>query len=173
MELKTASPEQPVANKIEIAKAKLTKDLTLEVVYNEQTNEGPITHSVTGSAKVHDDLRIAMKDLVPHIANMCDQYNKEGQPDIEKIVCRGVTITDGKNPGYILTGVRELQSGKKITLNTPLLSVETSDEVYPDIDDLREGILTVGGEVRLYLFAGKKAADSQLELELDGEDEDN
>ena len=172
MELKTTSPEQKVENKIEIAKAKLTKDLTLEVVYHEQTSEGPITHSVTGSAKVHDDLRIAMKDLVPHIANMCDQYNKEGRPDLEKIVCRGITITDGKNPGYILTGVRELQSGKKITLNTPLLSVETSDEVYPAIDDLREGIITVGMEVRAYLFNGKKAADSQLELELDVEGEE-
>lgn len=158
------------SNRIDIKKAKIDKEYHLSVDYSEQTSEGVINHNVNGAAAVHDDLRLAMKELVPHIANLCEQYNNEGEPDIENIVCRGITITDGKNAGYILTGVRELSTGKKITLNTPLLSADTDEEVYEQIDNLRDQVISVGAEVRKYLFEGKKAADVQGDMFSEGEE---
>lgn len=173
MNLKTESPEQKAEHKIEIRKVKIDKNYCPSIEFIEHTKEGIINHTVNGAAAVHDDFRIAMKALVPHIADLCDQYGDHGDLDTEHIVARGVTSTDGKNPGWILTGVRELKSGKKITLNTPLLSVETDEEKYPEIEKLREAIITIGMEVRAYLFTGKKASDSQGELFPEGQEEQN
>lgn len=165
MELKTQSPEQKQENKIEIKKVKLDKDNLPAIEYIEHTQDGIINHTVNGAAAVHEDFRAAMDALTSHIADLCDQYNSKGDLDTESIDARGVTCTDGKNSGWILTGVRELKSGKKITLNTPLLNEETDEEKYPAIEELREAVITIGMEVRAYLFTGKKSAEPQGELE--------
>lgn len=156
-----------VQNKIELKGAKLDKELKLTVSYVEKTSEGDIHHTFTGAAAVHDDLRLAFNELAPHAAKLCEVYNKEGKLNSEKIAVRGISISDS---GYVFTFLHELSNGKKMTMNTPLLHPETAEDVYPEIEALREAVITAGLEVRAYVFTGKKAADLQGDMFAEGEE---
>lgn len=153
-----------MSNKIDITKAKIDKDFKMEVEYSEQTSEGVINHVVKGASQVHDDLRIAYKALVPHAASLCEVFNKDGELDTENIILRGINISTGNKSGYVFTMLRELSNGKKIVMNTPLLSAEADEETYEEIDELRDLLNTASEEVRLHVFEGKKAADAQADM---------
>ncbi len=155
-------------NKIDLKKAKLDKELKLEVEYSEQTHDGAIDHSVKGAVAVHNDLRIAFNAIGIHAVKIAELYNDKGEFSAENIAMRGIYISDGKNAGYIFSFLRELSTGHKMNINTPLLSVDS--EKYDDMDELIELVRKAGDEVRAYLFEGKNATSDQGNLFKEGED---
>ncbi len=58
---------------ITIKKAKIKNNLFLEVEYSEKQKDGTNTVKKDCTAPVHDDLKLAFKKLVPHLAVVCGQ----------------------------------------------------------------------------------------------------
>lgn len=156
--------------KVTINKAKLAKGLHLEVDYSQHQNGSVDNVSQACSADVHDDLRAAFKKLAPHLAALTEQFDKEGKL-VDTIECRGFSIKgDDEAEGITLTGLRNLSSGRTITLNSPFL--KWNSDVYGDVDQLQEDVDAAIEEVREYLFNNKHKSDDQMGI-FDNVEENN
>ncbi len=142
----------------EIKKVKLKRGMFLQVDYTLNTEDDTQEISKSSNSVVHDDLKQALKNLSPHLRDLCEQA-----ADSEMEVT-GFTITGG-GEGIVLTGTRKLLSGKTLNLNSPNERWENSE--YSASQELGELLETAKGEVSQYLFEGKHAPKAQQELDFD------
>lgn len=163
---------------IEVFYGKL-KGETCEFSYYETTEAGHNIINASCDGIAHDDLRNAFKQLVPHLAFMCDEvedgkYLEKAMDDIsmiafdskigEKLNKFDVTSFklsgSGASESVVITGRKKLKSGKSVYLNTPAIKWE--DE-YQYINELRKAVETCKSEIVQYQD-GKTAPDLQGDL---------
>lgn len=159
------------AETIEIRKAKITSNDTLEVEYS--TNGNTIT--IKSKAKIHGDLKEAFEELVPHFAMLCDLKEVKQIPSIfEDVRITGqhnlrvsCISMDHKVPatGVTITGIKQINNNKQITINSPFTEFDSENEPYPFSGYLCKSISKCKDEVIEYLN-GKAAEDPQMALEL-------
>lgn len=154
---------------MEIIKAKITKDSTLEATYRDDTG----TISIAGKNLVTNDLIDSFAKLIPHLAFLTEQKEAVGEkldtlPDISKILevtgySRG---GQDESSGVTLTGKRILQSGKILNLNSPFTQFENENEQYEYQFELEQALETCEYEVNEYLFNKKwKVVQQELPFE--------
>ncbi|HDZ25259.1 hypothetical protein LCGC14_0501120 [marine sediment metagenome] len=171
---------------MEIKKAKLVKDATMEISYIEnivhnegETNEYSTRNKFTGEFEdvVHDDLKEAFAGLVHHFAIICEQIQLiEGTElkDYTEILedYKVTAMSLGGKPGaegVVITGQRILTSGMVLQLNTPFILFE-SEGGYKQSEELLAACKKVVTEVREYLNG--KQGDHQLDLEFATDDKE-
>ena len=154
---------------MEIIKAKITKDSTLEATYRDDTG----TISIAGKNLVTNDLIDAFAKLIPHLAFLTEQKEASGEkldtlPDISKILeVTGYTRGgQDESAGVTLTGKRILQSGKVLNLNSPFTQLQNENEQYEYQFELEQALETCEYEVHEYLFNQKwKVVQQELPFE--------
>lgn len=152
-----------VRGNITITKAKLIKGINIYVDYSEQLNDGVNNHSQACTADAHNDLRQAFKQLSPHLASLCEQYEADGKLT-KNIECRGFSIKGAdENEGVVLTGYRTISNGHAVILNSPFTKFENTD-AYPAMKSLLKDLAMCKVEVMAYLFENKKQPDPQMSL---------
>ena len=155
---------------MDITKVKITKENTLTVTYRD-ADENMVT--VEGKNIVHGDLRAAFKNLVGHIAILCElrEAKEESLPDelkdLSTVEVTGYSIggTD-EDEGVTLIGKRFLKSNKVLNLIAPFTKFNNDNEEYPFSFELMNIIETCNYEAEQYLTA-KKWAIVQQELPFD------
>lgn len=158
---------------VEITSGKIKND-ACHYTYGEKTENGSQEVDVKPQALIHDDMRRAFRQLVPHLAYICELVPKNKQLDIAmddiqrlsdgsplfgdlvnyKVTAFKVSGT-GDAQGVTITGQKKLDSGKILNLNTPFLKWE--DE-YAYIQELRIAIGSCQSEILQYM-EGKFAPD--------------
>lgn len=156
-----------------IMKAKVTKDNTLVAIYKDE-NGDTITHE--GKNLVTSDLLDAFRDLIPHIAILCEQ-KEAGEEGIDTLPESIYTVLEvsgysiggsDDNEGVTLTGKRFLQSKKVLNLNAPFTMFSNENETYEYAFELEQAILACEYEVKEYLFNKKwKVVQQELPFEED------
>lgn len=171
---------------IDITAAKLKGDFC-DYSFKERTLNGSQQVEVKDcEVIIHDDLRDKFRQLIPHLAFICDQVkdtpqleeaiedmkatsygDEEGEHFLSNFNVTGFKISgSGDNQGVTLIGQRKLLSGKVLNLVTPFIRYE--DE-YLYMNELRIAVSECQEEVAQYM-QGKKAPDAQLSL-FDGEED--
>lgn len=156
---------------MEIKKAKVTKDNTLVATYSDETG----TVTVEGKNLVTNDLINAFKELVPHMAFLCELKEADGKnflgdmPDnIDSILeVTGYSVGgDGDSRGVTLTGKRFLKSNKVLNLNAPFTKFADENEDYQFQFELEQAIEACSYEVNEYIFNKKwKVVQQELPFE--------
>lgn len=159
---------------MEFQKIQLTKQNTLNVTYKNE--DGDIVQ-VAGANVVHKDLRKAMEALIPHLGIITEQreaYNttlkalqaqsiKDDADNIYKrMTVDGLSFSNSERR-VSLTGSRILAKSGVITLSTPTIDMEDSDD-YMYNDDLSLDIDAVKYEAKCYLEE-KKWGVKQAEID--------
>lgn len=155
---------------MDITKVKITKENTLTVTYRD-ADENMV--KVEGKNIVHGDLRAAFKNLVGHIAILCElrEAKEESLPDelkdLSTVEVTGYSIggTD-EDEGVTLIGKRFLQSKKVLNLIAPFTKFANENEEYPHSFTLLQAIEACNYEAEQYLTA-KKWGIVQQELPFD------
>ena len=159
---------------MKILKAKVTKDSTLIATYRNDDGD-TLTHE--GKNLVTSDLLNAFKDLIPHLAFLCELKEADGKESLDelpetvfqKLEVSGYTVGgDGDDEGVTLIGKRFLQSKKVLNLNSPFTKFSNENEEYSFAFDLSQAIFACEYEVKEYLF-NKKWRMVQQELPFDEE----
>ncbi len=158
-----------------ILKAKITSDNTLDVSFEHTIKEGLVLkhNGVEGSAIVHEDLKKAFANLIPHFVLLCDlkeesfidKDNIEATPleQLNNIIITGLTISgNGESEGITIQG-QKLIGVKCLNLNSPFQKWE--DE-YSHASSLGECIEAIKFEVGQYL-SGRKFYAKQIEMEFE------
>lgn len=154
-------------------KIQLTKQNTLNVVYS---NENGDTVSVTGANIVHQDLKEALRNLVPHLTLLSEQregYNNtleelEQQREWEeksiytRMAVTGVTLNVDE---VSVSGTRILERGDIIRISTPKIST-VDDENYGYKSELSLALDNLKYEAEQYIVERKWAL-KQGELDFD------
>lgn len=164
-------------SQVEITAGKLKYDYC-DYSFNERTENGKQDVNVSPETIIHDDLRNSFRQLVPHLAFMCDYVpnsytlemavdnmselpeNDLSQQLLEFKVTAFKISGSGDSQGVTITGQKKLKSGKVLNLNTPFLKWE--DE-YEFSQELRIAIGNIQSEIIQY-SEGKKAPDAQMSL---------
>jgi hypothetical protein len=176
-----AIPEAPVTK---IVKAKIKGDCIhaeWETTANLVTNK----LNIESGALIHNDLREAFMELVPHIANICElseagvaetilsdersmgDWSHEEASLLGSITATGIILTgENEQQGVMLMAGKKLATGGYLNLVSPILKFEV--ESYRYMNQLHSTIYACMEEVRQYLFEGKWAK-KQLELPFEGE----
>lgn len=165
---------------IKIISGKIKNKDFCDYSFEEKTEAGAQTVNVSSDAIIHDDMRAKFKQLVPHLAYICEEIDpaknelEDAMDDINSLLdgskLKGklsyykVTAFklsgSGDGEGVTITGQKKLQSGKVVNFNTPFIRWE--DE-YEFIHELRVAITECQEEITQYMD-GKKAPDTQLAL---------
>ena len=153
-----------------IKNASIKRVMFLKYGYDHFVNNAKFTHSSSGDAPIHEDLREAFQNLIPHFAFICEEINesvcRQAINDIEKGVIQdsetdplrkynvsGFTL--GKDSeGVTISGSKSLESGKSVNINTPFTAWDDTD--YPFISELMESVDLLKDEVYQYI-EGKRA----------------
>lgn len=163
---------------IEILKAKITKEMTLEVEYEEHISDDTINEvSKKCDNLVHDDLKNAFADLKPHLALICDlkegirldisDYDAEQLASIE---VTGIVVTHGDQAGVTLIGKKRI-GNKVLNLVAPFTKYTDEQDPYEHADELSSSVDICVNEVQLYLTEGKAAAkQQQIDFDQNGEE---
>lgn len=114
---------------MKITKAKLVKGTYLEVEFSDG-------NAVVAKSYPHTEappkLLKAFMSLNHHLCDLTEQYDTSGQGDYDNIAARGYSMKgEGEKEGVTITGVRTLQSGRSITLNSPFVSMDIFEGTYP------------------------------------------
>lgn len=158
---------------MDFKKIQLTKQNTLNVVYS---NENGDTVSVTGANIVHQDLKEALRNLVPHLTLLSEQregYNNtleelEQQREWEeksiytRMAVTGVTLNVDE---VSVSGTRILERGDIIRISTPKIST-ADDENYGYKSELSLALDNLKYEAEQYIVERKWAL-KQGELNFD------
>lgn len=155
--------------KMEILKAKITKDNTLVATFK---NENGDTVTVEGKNLITKDLTNAFRNLVPHMTFLCEQreaYRLERMDELPDEIYNNLEVTgysvggSDDSEGVTLIGKRFLKSKKVLNLNSPFTMFRNENEEYTYAFELEEAIQECEFEVKQYLFE-KKWAIVQQEL---------
>lgn len=158
---------------MDFKKIQLTKQNTLNVVYS---NENGDTVSVTGANIVHQDLKEALRNLVPHLTLLSEQregYNNtleelEQQREWEEksIYTRMAVNAVALNADEVsICGTRILERGDIIRISTPKIST-VDDENYGYKSELSLALDNLKYEAEQYIVERKWAL-KQGELDFD------
>lgn len=155
-------------DKMEIIKAKLTKDNTLVATYKDET--GTIT--IEGKNQVTNDLLNSFVFLIPHLAFLCEMKEADGKESLDEmpeniesiLSVSGYTIGgDGDSKGVTLTGKRFLKSSKVMNVNAPFTQFNNESEQYEFSYELEQTIEQCNYEVNEYIFNKKwKVVEQEL-----------
>lgn len=169
-----------------VTKAKLKKDKTLDVSFEEtvtiiemvdgeevaKTVQAEYTR--TGKNIVHEDMESALEYLRPHLAILCDQaeaqekeyYELDGDVEsLDKYKVNAYAIGgSGISEGVTLTGVRYGKNGA-LNLNSQFTKYEggENEDTYEHAFELR-GMINHCNEEALLYVEGKMAPTAQLDM---------
>jgi len=163
---------------MEFKKVKLINNGRLEAVYTDlEGNEV----ALKGANPVHQDLKNAMKCLVPFLCDITEQKeadkydwdnpaSDENADLLRHLDVKGVTISGSDAfASCVLTGSRTLSVTQKIlNLNTPCISLDSDEAEYAHLSELHEAIDAVIEEARLYIRE-RKYSDAQGTFDFDGD----
>lgn len=169
---------------IEINSAKLKGSgvTHCEYSYEQKTESAHEAIGVSSDAPVHDDMRLAFRALVPHLAFICeevdnsnelieimDRYNgliEDGADTVLMTRLAKYKVTSfkctgtGDTAGIILSGQKKLITDKIVNLNTPNLKwdddYQFSQELYAAIERCKTEVL--------HYMEGKQAPEVQGSL---------
>ena len=160
-----------------IKKAKLIKNGCLEVAYTDSEGNEVV---LKGANPAHQDLKDAMKRLVPFLCDLTEQKEAEkydwNNPESEEnaeLVRRmdviGVTISGADSfVSCVLTGRRTLVvTNKVLSLNTPPITLDEDAENYERLSELNEAVDAVIEEAKLYVKEHKYSV-VQTTLDFEG-----
>lgn len=176
---------------VTIKKAAIRGRLFLSYEFD-QTELGVKNSIKTSSDQpIHEDLRNAFKNLIPHFAFICEEVrdqklvkkaikdpedylmNKEEAKDVTffKYHVFQFSIIEKKDGGeYIsISGSKQLESLEEISFATPNISLH--DDEYPLLDELNETIDELKSEVLAYM-QGKAAPKAQMTMFGDDDEDD-
>lgn len=159
-----------------IKKAKMIKNGCLEVAYiDDEGNEVVLK----GANPVHQDLKDAMKRLVPFLCDLteqkeADKYDWEHPESeanaelIRRMDVAGVTIRGSYS---VLSGRRTLVvTNKVLSLNTPPITFDENAENYKRLSELNEAVDAVIEEAKLYVIEHKYSV-VQTSMQFEGTDD--
>ena len=170
---------------ITIKNASIKRILFLKYGYDHYVNSTKFTHNSSGDAPIHDDLREAFANLIPHFAFICEEISesvcRESINDIAKGVIQdsetdhlrkydvsGFTL--GKDSeGVTISGNKKLESGKSININTPFIKWDDVD--YPFMQELIQTVDLLKSEVYEYI-EGKRAPIKHQTIDMFEEDDE-
>lgn len=160
--------------KIKIRKVTLKDDLFLDVEYTEELPGFSKTDAkLSCTVPIHEDLKIAVQNLHPHLAVLCDDKKVSTIHEdllIDDYFVKGFHVAGNEeDERATITGFKDVKHGK-VNLLTPSVKYSTSD--YRFKGDLAVTIAHAIYEVEQYLFHGKKAPDAQLEMDFPAGDEE-
>lgn len=157
-----------------IKRAKITNGDTLECEYVVNGD----TVSIKKKALIHNDLKNAFEELVPHFAMLCDlkEFKKLAQffddcTIIGRANLRVTAFSFGSTvpaSGVILSGIKQINNNRQITINSPYTEFESEVNVYDFSGLLAKAVNVAADEVLLYLDG--KHAEPEPEIALDGEE---
>lgn len=153
-----------------IKNASIKRVMFLKYGYDHFVNNAKFTHSSSGDAPIHDDLRESFQNLIPHFAFICEEINeavcRQAINDIKKGIIHDFEtdplrkydvsgFTLGKDSeGVTISGSKSLESGKSININTPF--TQWDDIEYPFMSELLAAVDLLKSEVYEYI-EGKRA----------------
>ena len=163
-----------------IKKAKLIKNGCLEVAYTDGEGNEVV---LKGANPVHQDLKDAMKRLVPFLCDLTEQKEAEkfdwDNPESEanaELVRRmdvvGVTISGADSfVSCVLQGRRTLiVTNKVLSVNTPPITLDEDAENYERLPELNAAVDAVIEEAKMYVTEHKY---SVIQTSMDFEGSDN
>lgn len=160
---------------VTIKEATVKSDLFLSYKFD-QRNQGTRKNTTESSdAAIHDDLRKAFNDLIPHFAFICEEIDEKKareqiqNPDqeLEEFDVMNNYKVHGFNlgkhqEGVTIAGTKKLKSGDTISFSTPFKKWDDSE--YEFMDELTEAMDVFKSEVYEYL-EGKQAISLQIKAE--------
>jgi hypothetical protein len=176
---------------VTIKKASIYSGLFLKYSYTMWVNDVKNTNSTSSDAPIHNDLRVAFRNLIPFFAHICEeildenlvraaiedpethlQKNEDDPEDtvypLLKYQVKGFTI-DGKDGDAVtLIGEKWLASGDYVPFATPSIRFDSD---YKFSGDLNSAVELVKSEVFEYM-QGKQAPKQQQYSLLEDEDTD-
>jgi hypothetical protein len=155
---------------ITIKNASIKRVLFLKYGYDHFVNNEKFTHSSSGDAPIHDDLREAFQNLIPHFAFICEEINESTCRQAINDIAKGIIQDFEADPlnkydvngfglgkdsdGVTISGSKRLGTGKLININTPFQAWD--DAEYPFMSELLESVDLLKSEVCEYI-EGKRA----------------
>ena len=155
---------------ITIKNAAIKRFLFLKYGYDHLVNNTKFSHNSSGDAPIHDDLREAFQNLIPHFAFICEEITESVCRQAINDIKKGVEIDSETDPlrkydvngftlgkeseGVTISGTKSLESGKSININTPFIKWDDNDN--PFIHELIEDVDFLKSEVYEYI-EGKRA----------------
>ena len=162
-----------------IKKAKMIKNGCLEVAYTDAEGNEVV---LKGANPVHQDLKDAMKRLVPFLCDLTEQKeaekfdwdNPESEANAElvrRMDVAGVTIKGSDSfASCVLTGRRTLVvTNKVLSLSTPPITLDEDAENYERLSELNEAVDAVIEEAKLYVIEHKYSV-IQTTMQFEGTD---
>lgn len=131
-----------------------TSTMKMTVHWDEPANIGETTTKRTSDERPHPDLFEALNALKPHLLKILELPEDYGAG--LRITGFSITHHDEKPLEIVVTGLKELASGHKAALNTPL--AEPTAGAWEALDDVFE-------ETRSYI-AGKRQQETLFEQDL-------
>lgn len=175
---------------VTIKKAAIKGSMFLYYEFEQKDGDIKNTIKTTSDAPIHEDLRNAFRNLIPHYAFICEEVkskslvkkaiqdpetyllDKESAPDETFFKYRvfEFSLKEKKGGEEVLTiaGGKLLESRDEIYFTTP--DVNTIDSEYEFLAELNESIATLVDEVLAYM-QGKTAPKSQLDMFPEDEEE--
>lgn len=160
-----------------IKKVKLIRNGCLEVHYID--GEGNDV-SLKGVNPAHQDMKDAMKRLVPFLCEITEQLESEkfdwDNPESEananlvrNLDVTGVTISGSDTlVSCMLTGKRTLYViNRVLNLNTPPITLDEETETYIRLSDLNQAVDAVIEEAKLYVLDHKYSV-KQVQMNFEG-----
>jgi len=155
------------AAKLVTPKGKDKSGWWLDVSLEETINGKKHTDDKECQNNPHEDLINAFSKLGKHIAALTCQYDDKGELDTANIEARGYSLKgEEEKEGITMTGQRTVLMNRSVTLNTPFLNWQRTDD-YPDMEALSKLIDKCNEEVMAYMFEDKFFVVNQMSLGLD------
>jgi len=166
--------------KIIISKAKFLKDRCL-IEYTEQRggNIQPSKISEERTDSPHTDLKQQFKKLSLHAAALAEfiptseitDLENFSHPDLERFHVTGLSISGEDRDQVVLTGQKQLKTGKVLTFNTPVCRLtDIGEKAYVFNEELELAVAKALEEVKEYLN-GKTGDDSQQKIPFPNDEE--
>lgn len=165
---------------VKVKKAKLCKGGSVEASYTDQDGN-EIT--IKGKNKCHNDLRVALAQLVPFFADITEQKeadsidwtNLDSAENIDllrKLEVTGVSVGgDDNNQIVTLTGKRTLFTSRILNLNSPGIELDSETFDWSHTADFDIAVQGFFYEVEQYIV-NRKWEVVQAELDFDGNPDD-
>ncbi len=148
-----------------ITKAKLIKGTFLEVSFKDGV---AIINKSYPHTEAPPKMVKAFQKLNHHLCDLCEQFTSDGNGDYDNIAARGYSIKgEGEKEGVTLTGVRTLQTGRSITLNSPFIGLEISDSDYANCKQLVQCLDNCRTEIMTFMENNKSQEEIQGKLPFD------
>ena len=165
---------------VKVKKAKLCKGGSVEASYTDQDGN-EIT--IKGKNKCHNDLRVALAQLVPFFADITEQKEADsidwnnldsaGNTDLlRKLEVTGVSVGgDDNNQIVTITGKRTLFTSRILNLNSPGIELDSETFDWRHTADFDIAVQGFFYEVEQYIV-NRKWEVVQAEFDFDGNPDD-